>query len=419
MTIGLHKSSAAVHGEISLPGSKSISNRVLMIKALSGSPFGLENLSDSDDTRHLSDALQTIKDGTSTLIDIGHAGTDMRFLTAYLATREGASYELTGSERMQQRPIGELVNVLRALGAGISYKHREGFPPLLIRGKKLEGGATAIRGDISSQFISALLLIAPYFEKGLELELTGKLVSKPYITMTIETMKRFGAEVTESGNTLLVKPRPYHSRKAAYQVESDWSAASYFYSMVALSPPGTRLSLQGLSEASLQPDAACAAIYKRFGVETTFGKQGLLISKTNEHVSGTMQYDFTDCPDIAQTLVCTCAALRVPFQFTGLQTLKVKETDRILALQQEMKKFGIHLKATANSLSFDGNAVLSPEPVQVATYKDHRMAMSFSALALRHDHVSIEEAEVVSKSYPQFWDDLRKIGFTTKTPGAF
>ncbi len=414
MTIGLHKPLSAVHGEISLPGSKSISNRVLMIKALSGSSFDLENLSDSDDTRHLLDALRAIKSGASTVIDIGHAGTDMRFLTAYLATREGASYELTGSERMQQRPIAELVNVLKSLGADISYKHQEGFPPLLIRGRKLEGGSTAIRGDISSQFISALLLIAPYFEKGLDLELTGHIVSKPYIAMTTETMKHFSAQVAETGNRIEVKPQPYRGREDAYRVESDWSAASYFYSIVALSPTGTSLSLHGLFENSLQADAACAGIYERFGVETTFGKQALAISKTKEPSPGIMEYDFTDCPDIAQTLACTCAALQVRFHFTGLQTLKVKETDRIMALQQELKKFGLHLEATTHSLSFDGNSVLSREPVQIATYNDHRMAMSFSPLALWHDHLSIEQAGVVSKSYPRFWDDLRNIGFTTQ-----
>lgn len=414
MTISLHKPQGSVSGEIRLPGSKSISNRVLMIKTLSGSSFEIENLSDSDDTRHLLDALETIKTGASMVIDIGHAGTDMRFLTAYLATREGASYELTGSERMQQRPIAELVSVLKSLGADISYKNREGFPPLLIRGKRLEGGSTAIRGDISSQFISALLLIAPYFEKGLELELTGSIVSKPYITMTTETMKRFGAQVAEAGNTIEVKPHPYQDRQSAYRVESDWSAASYFYSMVALSPVGTKLKLHDLSESSLQADAACAQIYERFGVETSFGKQDLVISKTQEPSSGIMAYDFTGCPDIAQTLACTCAALQIRFHFTGLQTLKVKETDRILALQQELKKFGIQLEATTDSLSFDGNSVLSREPVQVATYKDHRMAMSFAPLALLHDHLSIEEAEVVSKSYPHFWNDLRKIGFTSK-----
>lgn len=414
MTIQLHKPQRSLRGEIFLPGSKSISNRVLMIKALSDSSFDLENLSDSDDTSHLLDALRAIEARSSPVIDIGHAGTDMRFLTAYLATREGATYELTGSERMQQRPIGELVNVLKSLGADISYKHKEGFPPLLIRGKKLEGGSTVIRGDISSQFISALLLIAPYFEKGLELELTGNIVSKPYIDMTTETMKLFGAQVSEAGNTWKVNPMPYQNRKEAYMVESDWSAASYFYSIVALSPPGTSLTLKGLFEKSLQPDSACSTIYKRFGVETTFEDRAIVISKTREVLSEIMAYDFTDCPDIAQTLACTCAALQMPFHFTGLQTLKVKETDRILALQQELAKFEIQLEATAHSLSFDGHSVLSREPVQIATYNDHRMAMSFAPLALVHDHVSIEHAEVVSKSYPCFWGDLRKIGFVTK-----
>lgn len=414
MTISLHKPQGSVSGEVHLPGSKSISNRVLMIKAIQGSSFDLENLSDSDDTRHLLEALKAIRTGASTVIDIGHAGTDMRFLTAYLATREGASYELTGSERMQQRPIAELVNVLRSLGAEIAYKNHEGFPPLLIRGKKLEGGSTAIRGDISSQFISALLLIAPYFEKGLDLELTGQIVSKPYIVMTTETMILFGAQVLETGNHIVVNPHPYQNRQTTYTVESDWSAASYFYSIVALSPVGTELRLHGLFENSLQADAVCAGIYERFGVETSFGKQTLTILKARETLSGMMSYDFTDCPDIAQTLVCTCAALQIPFHFTGLQTLKVKETDRIVALQQELQKFGLQLEATAHSLSFDGNPVLSPEPVQVATYNDHRMAMSFAPLALLHDRLSIAQAEVVSKSYPQFWEDLRKIGFSTK-----
>jgi len=414
MTISLHKPPGSVSGEVRLPGSKSISNRVLMIRAMQRASFGFENLSDSDDTRHLLDALNTISTGSSTVIDIGHAGTDMRFLTAYLATREGTSYELTGSERMQQRPIAELVNVLRALGAEISYKKQEGFPPLLIRGKKLEGGSASIRGDISSQFVSALLLIAPYFEKGLDLELTGEIVSKPYILMTTETMTLFGAQVSGTGNHIVVKPHAYADRQDTYVVESDWSAASYFYSMVALSPVGAKLSLHGLFANSLQADAACAKIYERFGVETSFGKQSLTLSKTREASSGIMAYDFTDCPDIAQTLACTCAALQVPFHFTGLQTLKVKETDRIVALQQELKKFGLHLEATAHSLSFHGNPGLNPEPVQVATYSDHRMAMSFSPLALLHNHLSIEQADVVSKSYPQFWDDLRKIGFSIK-----
>lgn len=411
MTVTLHKPAGVVSGEVFLPGSKSISNRVLMIRALSGSSFGLENLSDSDDTRHLLDALQAIKTRTSSRIDIGHAGTDMRFLTAYLAMQEGAFYELTGSERMQQRPIGGLIDVLRSLGADISYKHREGFPPLLIRGKKLEGGAAGIPGNISSQFVSALLLVAPYFGKGLQLELIGSIVSKPYIGMTMETMRLFGAKVMQTGNVLTVEPLAYRNRTDAYVVESDWSAASYFYSMVALSPPGASLTLRGIFENSLQADAVCAKVYKRFGVETVFGNKAVTISKKEETMPAMMEYDFTDCPDIAQTLACTCAALRVPFRFTGLQTLKVKETDRILALQQELKKFGIQLEATASSLSFDGNPMCGG-PVRIATYNDHRMAMSFSPLALLHDGIGIGEAEVVSKSYPRFWDDLRNIGFT-------
>lgn len=414
MTIRLHKPQDSVSGKVCLPGSKSISNRVLMIKALSGSSFGLENLSDSDDTGNLLDALRAVQEDTSQVIDIGHAGTDMRFLTAYLATREGGAYELTGSERMQQRPIGELVHVLRSLGAAISYKHKEGFPPLLIRGKRLQGGSTAIRGDISSQFVSALLLIAPYLEKGLQLELTGNIVSRPYIDMTAETMKLFGAQVAETAQMFQVRPLPYRQRTEAYTVESDWSAASYFYSMVALSKVGTTLTLGGLFENSLQADAACSAIYKGFGVETTFGNQAIVISKTSETSPGMMAYDFTDCPDIAQTLVCTCAALQTPFHFTGLQTLKVKETDRILALQQELEKMGVRLEATTHDLSYDGNTVLNRKPVQIATYHDHRMAMSFAPLALVHDNLSIEQAGVVSKSYPRFWDDLRKIGFYTK-----
>lgn len=413
MTIALHTPLLSLSGQVQLPGSKSISNRLLMIRALSGSSFALENLSDSDDTRYLQDALEAIVNGASKNIDIGHAGTDMRFLTAYLSSREG-SYELTGSERMQQRPIGELVDVLRSLGAEISYKSREGFPPLLIKGRKLEGGEATIRGDISSQFISALLMIAPYFTKGLELRLTGNIVSKPYIAMTIETMKAFGAEVAEAGSTIRVGPGAYHPTVDSYYIESDWSAASYYCSMVALSPVGSRLTLHGLMEKSLQADAVCAILYRSFGVETQFTGSSAILTKTGQSQPETMNYDFTDCPDIAQTLVCTCAALSRPFHFTGLQTLKVKETDRILALQQELRKLGVAVEATDDSLSYDGAVALNREPVSIATYKDHRMAMSFAPLALVHHGISMEEAEVVSKSYPGFWNDLRKIGFIIK-----
>lgn len=413
MTISLHIPAHPLAGQVQLPGSKSLSNRVLMIRALSGSSFVLENVSDSDDTRHLHDALEAIAGGISASIDIGHAGTDMRFLTAYLASREG-SYELTGSERMQQRPIGELVSVLRSLGAEIAYRQREGFPPLLIKGRQLEGGEAAIRGDISSQFISALLMIAPYFKKGIDLRLSGNIVSKPYIAMTIETMKAFGAEVAEAGSTIRVEPVPYRHETGRCIIESDWSAASYYYSIVALSPPGTHLVLHGLMEKSLQADAVCAMLYRSFGVETRFAGKSVALTKTAQSLPEKMSYDFTDCPDIAQTLVCTCAALNRPFHFTGLQTLKVKETDRILALQQELRKLGISVEATTDSLSYDGASMPGKKPVTIATYKDHRMAMSFAPIALIQDGISIEESEVVSKSYPGFWNDLRKIGFILK-----
>lgn len=410
MNISLHKPVPAVSGDIYLPGSKSISNRVLMIRALSGSAFTLENMSDSDDTRHLLDALNAISTGSSTVIDIGHAGTDMRFLTAYLSMQKG-SYELTGSERMQQRPIGELVQVLRLLGADITCKNKEGFPPLLISGKELKGGQAEIRGDISSQFITALLMISPYFEKGLELKLRGNIVSKPYILMTIETMKQFGAEVIDMGDMIRVEPLPYGCRADSYHIESDWSAASYYYSMVALSAPGTSLTLHGLFEKSLQADAACAGIYRQFGVETLFSGQSVTISRTREMPAEKIVYDFTRCPDIAQTLACSCVALGRPFEFKGLQTLKVKETDRIFALKTEFEKFGLHLNATADTLTYDGSAMQYEGVVQIATYNDHRMAMSFAPMSLLHAGISIGKAEVVSKSYPGFWDDLRNIGF--------
>lgn len=411
MTIALHKPASPVSGHVYLPGSKSISNRALMIRALSDSPFLLENMSDSDDTRHLLHALEAIAAGTSEHIDIGHAGTDMRFLTAYLAMQKGA-YKLTGSERMQQRPIGELVQVLRSLGADISYSGEEGFPPLQIRGRKLKGGAAAIRGDISSQFITALLMIAPHFEKGLELKLTGNIVSEPYISMTVEMMKLFGAAITQAQNTIRVEPLPYRSATESYRIEGDWSAASYYYSIVALSPPGTDLTLHGLFKNSLQADAVCAEIYRDFGVETIFTGQSVNILNTGKASAERLSYDFTACPDIAQTLACTCVTLNRPFEFKGLQTLKVKETDRILALQKEFEKLGLSVKAGADSLSYDGSAREHGEGIEIATYNDHRMAMSFAPLALVYDGIRIAEPEVVSKSYPGFWEDLKNIGFS-------
>ncbi|MES2131884.1 MAG: 3-phosphoshikimate 1-carboxyvinyltransferase [Bacteroidota bacterium] len=414
MTITLHKPEAPIAGSVFLPGSKSISNRVLMIKALSGLDFHLNNESNSDDTQHLIKALSLINSTASGTIDIGHAGTDMRFLTAYLSLKQG-SFELTGSERMQQRPIKELVDVLRSLGADISYKNREGYPPLAISGKKLKGGKATIKGSVSSQFISALLLVAPYFELGLELAIEEDIVSKPYIDMTMEIMKAFGAEVSWQGHKINVKPVAYRYSKTAYAVESDWSAASYYYSFVALSPAGTKLSLKGLFKNSLQADAVCASIYTHFGVETHYSEEEILIIKTTDLTTPTFEYNFINCPDIAQTLVCTGIAMNRPFYFTGLQTLKTKETDRIEALKTELKKLDRVIEITANTMKYYSEAAsINKKELIVSTYKDHRMAMSFAAFALLLDGIVIKDAEVVTKSYPTFWEDLNAIGIRTQ-----
>lgn len=414
MRLQLDKPKEQLHACISLPGSKSISNRVLMIRALSGLAFELSNCSDSDDTLHLQKALQLITEKNSGVIDIGHAGTDMRFLTAYLATREG-SYELTGSDRMKKRPVKELVEVLKHLGADISYKDQEGYPPLLIRGKTLQGGQAKIKGNISSQFITALLLIAPYLENGLELMIEGEVVSKPYIEMTVQTMRAFGAGVVWKENVISVRPVPYTYAATTYAIEGDWSAASYFYSLVALSPLHTRFILKGLFKESLQADAVCAIIYESFGVETQFENGQVWITKAAVAQTELLAYDFIHCPDIAQTLACSCVALQRAFCFTGLQTLKVKETDRIVALKQELEKFGVKVSATDATLGSEAACLAKDVMIRVATYNDHRMAMSFAPLALITGSLQVDDAEVVSKSYPQFWSDLEKTGMTIRT----
>lgn len=415
MNIKLNTPAQSINGKVNLPGSKSISNRALMIRSLSGLDFTITNLSDSDDTKHMVEAFDTINSQSSNVIDIGHAGTDMRFLTAFLSMQD-RQIELTGSERMQQRPIKELVDSLKILGADISYKNKEGYPPLIIKGKKLKGGKIAINADVSSQFISALLLIGPYFENGIELVLEKNLVSKPYIDMTIDMMKEFGAQVNWNQNIITVQPKPYSYEKKEYKVESDWSAASYFYSLIALSKLNTSLSVNGLFQKSLQADAACVNIYKSFGVETQFTEEGIIITKSKLGLEPSFSYDFLNCPDIAQTVACTCMALKLPFTLTGLQTLKVKETDRILAMKNELSKFGLEIDATLNSIQCKGMHDASGiNTYYIATYNDHRMAMAFAPLCLQFGNIVIEDAEVVSKSYPGFWNDLKRLGVFYKS----
>ena len=408
MNLKLHKASSINVATIDLPGSKSISNRILIIKALSGLDFRIQNISNSDDTKHLQEALEHYK--SSSIINVGHAGTDMRFLTAFLSLKNG-SYELTGSERLQQRPIKDLVEVLKTLGADITYKNKEGYPPLLINGKELNGGKVEISGSVSSQFITALLLVAPYFTNGLNLTITSELVSKPYVNMTIELMKEFGALVIWKENKISVQPVPYSYLKKEFIIESDWSAASYYYSLLALSKINTSLNINGLFQNSLQADSLCADIYENFGVATSYSVNEITITKSSINSKQILDYNFIECPDIAQTVVCTCVGLKTAFKFTGLQTLKVKETDRIIALKNEFLKLGVELIVTDNSIHWFGeNNINNSKTVSISTYNDHRMAMSFASMILVLDEFIIEDASVVSKSYPLFWEHLNQIG---------
>lgn len=395
-----------VNASIQLPASKSISNRALIIHALSNGVETLSNLSDCDDTRVMVKALK----GKSELIDIMAAGTAMRFLTAYLSATPG-EHILTGTQRMQQRPIQILVNALRELGAQIEYTTNEGFPPLHICGTTLAGSKITLKGNVSSQYISALLMIGPVLKSGLQLELTGEVISRPYINLTLQLMKEFGASATwTSESSISVAPQPY--RCIPFTVESDWSAASYWYQIAALTPEAD-IELKGLFRNSYQGDSRGAEVFARLGISTEFTENGVRLKKTGE-VSQRLDEDFVDIPDLAQTFVVTCALLHVPFRFTGLQTLKIKETDRINALKAELAKLGYVLHDENDSiLSWDGERC-EPQTIPVIeTYEDHRMAMAFAPAAIRFPQMEIAEPQVVSKSYPAYWKDLKKAGFKT------
>jgi len=396
---------------IQLAGSKSISNRLLILNEVLDLNLILENNSTSEDTLHLQRALKQLKNKKGGTIDIHHAGTDMRFLTALLATKEG-EWILTGSERMKQRPIGELVNALRSLGAEISYLEKENFPPLKIKGKKLKGGQLEIDGSISSQFTSALLLISPTFEDGLALTLKNEIVSWPYILMTLDLLSQFGLKVSTVLNTINVSPTPkQETRNKKFSVESDWSAASYWYSIVALSK-NVEITLTGLNKSSSQGDCVLPKIYEELGVSSQFTNKGLLLTQSS-NVSSKFEYDFTDCPDLAQTVAVTCFGLGIKAKLKGLKTLKIKETDRILALKTELEKFGANVEITSDSLTILETRNKKPETRNpINTYNDHRMAMSFAPLSLAYGPLNIQNPEVVSKSYPLFWEDLKSVGFS-------
>jgi 3-phosphoshikimate 1-carboxyvinyltransferase len=400
---------------VKLPASKSISNRALIIYALSDCCILPENLSDCDDTEVI---IRALRENPQT-IDIGAAGTAMRFMTAYLAATDSGEHILTGTERMKHRPIRILVDALRRLGADIEYVGEEGFPPLRIRGRKLEGGELEIEGNVSSQYISALLMIGPVLSKGLTLRLQGEVISRPYIDLTLWTMREFGAAAEwMSVDTIEVKPQPYKPRE--YYIENDWSAASYWYEMVALSADkDVEVRLEGLMDGSKQGDSSVRYIFSLLGVKTVFasrkpGKPTTVTLKKNGHCVPRLEYDFVNSPDLAQTFVVTCCAMGVPFHFTGLQTLKIKETDRIHALKKELLKLGYELQDKDGcELSWDGKTShLSPlvSHISIDTYDDHRMALAFTPLSMQQPIV-VNNPQVVTKSYPQFWDDLRQAGF--------
>lgn len=401
----IHAPATGISGEIHLPASKSISNRALILTALSGGITQPRNLSDCDDTNVMLQALSLRPD----TIDIGAAGTSMRFLTALLAISH-EEHTITGSDRMKHRPIGVLVDALRRLGANISYTDKEGFPPLHIRGQQLNGGEMEIPGNVSSQYISALLMIGPKLQQGLTLTLTGDIISRPYIDLTLWMMEQWGARCGWADmRTIQVEPGEYIARD--FLVENDWSAASYWYEAVALSPAGTQINLTGLHDGSRQGDSTVRYIFSLLGVKTTFTDNGVHLINTGQHLPR-LDYDFSGSPDLTQTLVACCTALGVPFHFRGLQTLTIKETDRIAALTTECQKLGYHLTqpAIGTELAWDGQRGPARPEADIDTYDDHRMALAFAPLALRLGDIRINNPQVVSKSYPEYWEDLRRAG---------
>lgn len=412
MLYRIHKPDRRLIGEITLAGSKSISNRVLIMRALCNEDFPIHRLANAKDTQLLQDLLSSEAD----VLDAGAAGTTFRFLTAYLAIQAG-EIVLTGTERMKKRPIKILVDALRQLGATIDYLEAEGYPPLRI-GTPTDEDRTnqlAIAADTSSQYISALLMVAPVLPNGLELTLVGNMVSRPYIEMTLALMKYFGIQFSWVGNVITVPPQAYQAKP--FIVEADWSAASYYYAMAAFADE-VDLQLNGLFANSTQGDAALATMMEKFGIVTEFNEEGIRLRKSSEAPQPVFEYDFIECPDLAQTLAVVCAGTSVHGIFTGLETLRIKETDRIAALKNELAKVhAVMVPLPARFSQKSGKQFFTIEgPVSIdstptfATYEDHRMAMAFAPLAF-FGAIQIEEPGVVDKSYPDFWEDLKKLGF--------
>ncbi|OYU79793.1 MAG: 3-phosphoshikimate 1-carboxyvinyltransferase [Flavobacterium sp. BFFFF1] len=386
-----------------ITGSKSETNRLLLLKALYPE-INLKNTSISDDSEVMLQALSSL----DKIIDIHHAGTAMRFLTAFFAILENREVILTGSLRMKERPIKILVDALQQLGADIQYLENEGFPPLRIKGKKLPGNKVSLHANVSSQYISALLLIAPKMQNGLTLELVGDITSRPYINMTLDLVRELGVETSFIGNVIVVFPGREHPAPRTLTVESDWSSASYFYSIIAMASAGTSVTLKTYKQNSLQGDAAIASIYRDFGVDTVYSESSITLIK--RECEPKMQFlSLENTPDIAQTIAVTCFGLGIGCELAGLHTLKIKETDRLHALKTELEKLGASVSITADSLTLKPSDRIK-EDVNIETYNDHRMAMAFAPLAVNVP-ITIRDAEVVSKSYPDFWKDFETMGF--------
>lgn len=397
-----------IETRITPPPSKSISNRALILRALSGGKGSIHNIAECDDTRVLIEALSQGKNARE--VNIGAAGTAMRFLTAYYAATEGCEVILDGSERMRNRPIGELVDALRSLGASIDYVGDEGYPPLHIRGHRLSGGETSIRANVSSQFVSALLMIAPTMKETLTLHLDGEIASKPYITMTLGLMEKYGVKSDFYDGTITIAPQSYSPTELT--VEADWSAAAFWMEIAAISCGF--ITLEGISADSIQGDAPAAiGLFSRLGIDTEPGEESRLDLVPTPDQTPRLVSDMTDCPDLAQAVIVACATIGIPFRISGLKSLRIKETDRIEALRNELMKIGVPVTVEANDvMEWEGKRLPVTEMPNFDTYDDHRMAMAFAPVSIYVPGIIINNAEVVSKSYPGYWDDLRNAGFS-------
>ncbi len=409
MNLKLSHSANPIDASVVITGSKSETNRLLILEALFDG-ITIENLSNSDDASVMQKALAS----SNERVDIHHAGTAMRFLTAYFAVQPGRNTLLTGSNRMQERPIGVLVDALRSLGAHIDYEANEGYPPLRILGQQLSKSTVSLKADVSSQYISALMLIGASLPKGLEITLEGKITSVPYITMTLALLQQLGIQGSFTGQTIQIQPLANALAQQPIIVESDWSSASYFYSIVAL-VPGSSITLSSYRQESLQGDAVLQKIYQALGVTTVFdGVNMSLTSASKGDLVDSLELDLSRSPDIAQTIAVTCLGLGIGCHLTGLHTLKIKETDRLEALKTEIRKLGGAISVTNNSLTLEPQKEPLRSDVSIATYNDHRMAMAFAPLAVKTP-IQIEDAGVVSKSYPDFWSDLKMLDFEVQS----